>query len=358
MRRSLWLLCLWPLLIQAEHYALGEFWQQRPDQATLAHQHALRVAAPAEPIAQRAGGPIQIAVVHPSLQVTTFWDRAVRTIEARLKEAGLDAEFTLFASRRSDYRLQVAQLQEALALKPDYLLFHLDSVRHRAALEHLLLQPDAPKVILQNITTPVRNWHRHPFMYVGFDHEKGSRLLAEGYLQLAGKSGEYAVIYGPQGYVSQARANAFIDHLSRLSQWKMVEGYYTDNESSSAQEVTARILDHHPQVAFIYACSTDVALGAAEVIADRGLGAKVLINGWGGGPLELAALQSGKLDLTVMRINDDHGVAIAEAIILDRIGHPKRVPQVFSGDFELLLGRVGEGELAALTARAHRYSDE
>ena len=42
-----------------------------------------------------------------------------------------------------------------------------------------------------------------------------------------------------------------------------------------------------------------------------------LINGWGGGSAELEAIERGDLDVTVMRMNDDTGIAMAEAIKWD-----------------------------------------
>ena len=51
---------------------------------------------------------------------------------------------------------------------------------------------------------------------------------------------------------------------------------------------------------------------------------------------ELKALSKKELDFTVMRINDDNGVAMAEAIYLDLINKRNEIPQVFSGDIVLL----------------------
>ncbi|MFC6672267.1 hypothetical protein [Marinobacterium aestuariivivens] len=82
----------------------------------------------------------------------------------------------------------------------------------------------------------------------------------------------------------------------------------------------------------------------------------MIINGWGGGDAELEALARGELDLTVMRMNDDNGVAMAEAIRADLEQHGDRVPQVFSGDMVLLTRNTPAAELEALRARAFRYS--
>ena len=60
---------------------------------------------------------------------------------------------------------------------------------------------------------------------------------------------------------------------------------------------------------------------------------QVLINGWGGGDSEIAALKKNEIDLTVMRMNDDSSVAIAEAIKLDLDNMEDQVPHVYSGGY-------------------------
>lgn len=298
---------------------------------------------------------VRIAVVHPAMQGSDFWNRAVCAMGARLSERGIRYELDLYESARNEVRKQISQLQQALADNPDYLLFHLDSVRHQAAIEQLLTL-QKPKVILQNITTPVEGWQTHPLLYSGFDHETGSRLLAEAFIDRVGTEGRYAVIYGPQGHVAQMRGEGFIKHIQTRSNLKLAGAYYTQANDPSGLGAAQEILTRYPDIKFIYACSTDTALGAAEAIAQKGLRSRVLINGWGGGSAELAALSAGRLDLTVMRMNDDHGAAMADAIALDLAGQGDRIPKVFSGRFVLIQKGISQSEMERLRGYAFRYS--
>ncbi|MCD8548510.1 MAG: hypothetical protein LRY38_08895 [Aeromonadaceae bacterium] len=75
----------------------------------------------------------------------------------------------------------------------------------------------------------------------------------------------------------------------------------------------------------------------------------------GGGAQELAALARGELSATVMRINDDTGVAIAEALQRDLQGLP--LPRVFAGDLVLVTPDTPKTVLRGLQERAFRYSD-
>ncbi len=57
-----------------------------------------------------------------------------------------------------------------------------------------------------------------------------------------------------------------------------------------------------------------------------------------------------------MRMNDDNGVAMAEAIALDLQGRSGDVPLVFSGAFELVTADHDRSRIEALKRRAFRYS--
>ncbi len=99
-------------------------------------------------------------------------------------------------------------------------------------------------------------------------------------------------------------------------------------------------MEINKDIKFIYACSTDIALGVIEVLKQRNLLGKIEVNGWGGGGnSELEAIEKGELDITVMRMNDDNGVAMAEAIKLDLENKSSLVPTIYSGDFAVLKKR-------------------
>lgn len=57
-----------------------------------------------------------------------------------------------------------------------------------------------------------------------------------------------------------------------------------------------------------------------------------------------------------MRMNDDTGVAMAEAIKWDLEGKP--VPKVYSGDFELVTSSDSKEKIERFKQRAFRYSDQ
>jgi autoinducer 2-binding protein LuxP len=245
-------------------------------------------------------------------------------------------------------------LMEALKSKSDYLIFTLDTTRHRKFIEHVLDSSET-KLILQNITTPVREWEkRQPFLYVGFDHAEGSRALAKEFGKRFKKESKFSVLYFSEGYISDVRGDTFIEQVTRDNGFALESAFYTKATKSSGYQAAKLSLEKYPDIDFMYACSTDVALGAAEALDDLGRD-DIMINGWGGGSAELNAIQRGQLDFTVMRMNDDTGIAMAEAIKWDLEG--QSVPTVFSGDFEVVTKSDAPERIEQLKKRAFRYSD-
>lgn len=341
-----------------EYIRIQDYIAQNPAQPALMQAFSNQVHSAATPLKQPQQRPAKIAIIYPALQSSDYWHRSLISFEQRLKKTGLQYELKTFFSRPSiDAPLQSQQLNEALQWQPDYLVFTLETVRQRRLIEQVLAK-GTPKLILQNITTPLTSWQSHrPFLYVGFDHAQGSRLLANWMLESTHYQANYLMLYFSPGYISKMRGDTFAIEAARHPNVHQVAQYFTNGDRDKAYKATLRALGKHPQTNMIYANSTDIALGALEALKELGLEDRVLLNGWGGGSSELDVLQPGGLDVTVMRMNDDNGVAMAEAIKLDIEGQGKSVPHIFAGDIRLLHNQTSAAELEALTKEAFRLSD-
>lgn len=301
--------------------------------------------------------PVKIVMVYPGNQISDYWRRSKISFEKRLKK--LDIQYTLedHFTKPGTVSQQAKYLIDAIKRDTDYLIFTLDAAKHSKFIETIISRKK-PKLILQNITTPLREWGDiQPFLYVGFDHKIGSLKLAEYFIKKTGGKGKYAVLYGTQGYVSSMRGDEFIKYIKNNSDLKLVESYYTDFDKQKAYNAAKQILKKHSDIDFIYSCSTDISHGAIDAIKQSGLGKPILINGWGGGSSEIEALQNGSMDITVLRINDDNGIAMAEAIKLDLEQKQNKVPLIFSGDMEILKKGISQQDLENLKQKAFRYSN-
>lgn len=348
-----------PVVSAAEEYIrIQDYIAQNPAQSSLMEDFSRKVHQSAKTLDSTQQRPVKIAVIYPALQSSDYWHRSLTSFEHRLKNTGLQYELKTFLSRPSiDAPLQSQQLNEALQWQPDYLVFTLETVRQRRLIEQVLAK-GTPKLILQNITTPLASWQSHrPFLYVGFDHAQGTRLLADWMLKKANYQANYLMLYFSPGYISKMRGDTFATEAARYPDVHQVAQYFTNGNREKAYKATIRALKKHPQINMIYANSTDIALGALQALKEQGLEDKILLNGWGGGSSELEALQAGGLDVTVMRMNDDNGIAMAEAIKLDLEGKQSAIPHIFAGDIKLLHSQTSGTDIHQLTREAFRLSD-
>ncbi|WP_022942791.1 substrate-binding domain-containing protein [Psychromonas hadalis] len=341
----------------ASYWTIDEYFQLNPAQQKLSQQFNEIVQNEAVALKQK-NQPIKIFIVYPSKQISDYWRRSILAFEARLKELNINYQIR---SHHTSVALSFTQQKRLLArskeYNPDYLIFTLSITEHQGLIETIMQQQNAPKLILQNITTPLKVWaDKQPFFYVGFDHIKGTQLLANYYLKLMDKKSHYAMIYWAPGYLSEVRGHSFIHLLESNSDFILSSEHYTDATRSSAYRATQKALATDHELAFIYACSTDVALGVSQAVRDAGLKDTIKVNGWGGGANELQALKKGLLDVTVMRMNDDNGVAMAEVIKLDISGKEHQVPLIYSGEFAIIDNNTSEEALTRYKKRAFRYS--
>ncbi|OBT13694.1 ABC transporter substrate-binding protein [Vibrio sp. UCD-FRSSP16_10] len=337
-----------------EYWEYDAYIEQHPEQKQLISDMSLRIYQPPVPIQTQQDKPIDIDIVYPGSQLSDYWWRNIKALELRLNELDIDYRLRKYSSRPSlDYRQESESLQTVLQDPPDYLLFTLDTSRQKKFAETILNSSDT-KLILINITTPIKQWHENqPLMYVGFDHVHGTQLLAKEYLKRFPEKADFGVMYFSPGYISEARGDSFVQYVKHHGDYSLKRAYFTDANRESAYKATLSMLEKEPNIEFIYACSTDVAFGVADALAklDR---QDIVVNGWGGGS-EIQAVQNGDLDFTVVRMTDDTGIAMAEAIKLDLQGSP--VPQVFSGDFKILSKSDSSEEVDVLRNKAFRYSN-
>ncbi len=344
-------------LADTDFIRVSSYIEQHPAQAERMQTFADIVRQPAKPLLYPRSKKIKIAVIYPGVQNSDYWRLSLTTLKSRLNELGINYHLNTFLSRPGvDIELQAEQLAEALASQPDYLIFGADALKHKSAIQRILLR-GKPKLILQNITTPVKRWHAHPpLLYTGFDHELGTQILAERMLQ--NTPAKYAMLFFSPGYVSQMRGGTFISAAQPHTEIQQVASFYVGAHRGKARAATIKALEQSPNLSMVFACATDIALGVSDALDQTNKHQQVTVNGWGGGEAELAALREGKLDLTVMRLNDDASVAMAEAIKLDISGQTAQIPQIYSGEMVLLDQNTTTTEIQQFKARAFRYSHQ
>ncbi|MBV0932048.1 substrate-binding domain-containing protein [Marinobacterium weihaiense] len=335
-----------------DYWLYEQYYEDHPEE--LPWLEALTRAVQSPPRSIHSGEqhrPVRIAQVYPGLQASSYWSDSENALTGRLDDLGIRYWLeTRYTAPNIHLDEQIRQIRELLEWQPDFLIYTLDSPRHRHIIERLIQNTDT-RLILQNITTPLKSWkNRQPFMYVGFDHIEGGRILARHFAERFPEGARYGVLFRSKGLVSQMRGSGFIEALPPGH--RMLSSYYSDSSRDGGREAAGRMLSQHPELDYIYACSTDVALGTLDAL--EASGQSLSVNGWGGGPEEIEQLREGRLDTVLMRLGDEAGIAIAEAISRTLQGKP--VPTVFSGQFVVLDSRMSDAEIHQHEAYARRYS--
>lgn len=338
-----------------EYYQIDEYIKYTK-QKKISYEFVKTIQEDSKPILKQNKN-IKIVIVYPAIQVSDYWRKSKLSFEKRLDELNIKYELVEFFTKPAiEIKDQSKHLLKALKQNADYLIFTLDSLKHIKFIERIISKKDT-KLILQNITTPLKKWKdRQPFLYVGFDHFIGSKILADYYIKKMEGKGNYAVLYGPKGYVSYMRGTKFVEYISSKSDLKVIHEYYTDFNKQKSKNATLDLLERNSDIKFIYACSTDIALGVIEALKEKNLLGKIEVNGWGGGQSELESIEKKELDITVMRMNDDNGVAMAEAIKLDLENKSNKIPTIYSGEFKMVKKDIKKEKLDNYKKRAFRYT--
>ncbi|WP_019614094.1 substrate-binding domain-containing protein [Psychromonas ossibalaenae] len=354
---SLFFLCTAQAHSRSDFWRLEEYWQKYPYQQELSESFSNIVENPPTPLSFTQDNPVFIYFITPSRQLSDYWRRSRTAFTERLDELSIKYKIKSYDTKATSQEAQKRKLmQRALAENPDFLILTLDTAPEHDFIRRILNQKKT-RIIVQNVTNPVKSWHENPpLLYVGFDHESGTKILAEYFKKTFPGKTKYAVNNFYPGYISDVRGHSFITMLEKNSRFELLSHVYTDATQGSARSNALNLVDLYPKLNFIYASATDIAIGTSKALQRLGR-EDIKVNGWGGGSMELQALAKGELDVTVMRMNDDNGVAMAEAVKLVLEKKEELVPVVYSGEFKLVTSKTSPLEIEKFIKHAFRYSD-
>jgi autoinducer 2-binding protein LuxP len=340
-------------------FLLPEFHAYAPEEVELMAAFLEVVQSEAVPTTAQLDRPIRIAFLFPSLEVSDAWARLNITIRARLTEIGIPFEVTEFLIRSDEHDRQATQIEQVLAGNYDYVV--IGPSEYTAQKANLARLAQQMPTLVMNVVNPFVDTvgtDSAPLTHVGFDHSVGARLLCEWVIAETGGEGTFALLRYVPGLVDRQRSNNFRDCVEANSNMRMVAEYEANGDRERAFTGANAILSTHPDITMMHAGSTAVTLGAMAALMERGVNDQVLLNGWGGGADELAAIMAGNLDVTAFRVNDDWGVSVAEAIRYHVEGRVDEIPNVIAATMMIIDYRMSEEEILALTEYAFRYSGQ
>lgn len=314
------------------------------------------VGAPGVPMEAAPEKPVKIAVIYPSQDVSDFWLRSYLAMEARFKEIKLPFEAVQFASGMGDFLLQSTYAEQVAREDFDYVVFGPSELQ--AQQDDIKLLMDAGKqVIVLNFDTPLQEWgDEQPMMYTTFSHLFGALNICNWVVENMGTKGTYAMIRGIPGGVDDQRSGGFQECMAEKSDWVMAYEHYGDFQREGGFNGAQLITSAYPEVTLLHNANTAMAMGSISAVQAADLGDKIGVTAWGGTGDELEALRNGELLATPMRMSDDVGVAMAEAIRMNIEGNTDDIPLVFLGRIDIVASDSGADVVDKMAAEAFRYT--
>lgn len=343
--------------VERGFYLLPEFHEAFPEQKVLMEEFLTHVQSDPVPISVAVDRPLRIAWMGPSIEVSDAWGRLNMTIRGRLDDLQIPFQMTEFIIHVDEHERQATQIQQVLAGDFDYVVIGpSEYLAQKAGLEELA---QTLPTLIMNVVNPFVDTYGTPrgaLTHIGFDHSVGAQLLCEWAIAETGGEGTFALLRYLPGLIDSQRSDYFADCVQANSNLRLVATYEANGDRELAFTGANGILSRHPDITMLHAGSTAVALGAMAALEERGIVDQVLLNGWGGGQNELDAILAGTLDVTAYRVNDDWGVAVAEAIKAHLEG--REIPAVIAATMKAIDYRWTAEEVAAETDYGFRYSGQ
>lgn len=335
---------------------LMEHQQQSVDYQQTSQSFSRLIEGDSQPILTQYERPIVVYFINPSQQLSDYWRRNQIAFKSRLNELDIAATIKVHDIKVNSPEIQKRKLlSRALATNPDFIILTLDTAPEVGFVETMMKDSNT-RLIVQNVTDPIQSWlHYQPLIYVGFDHAVGTKILADYFCRTFPSDASYAVNNFFPSYISELRGGTFIEVVAEKTNFNMLSHVHTEATHGSARMHTRTLVDKFPDIDFIYASSTDIALGTVSELQSIGR-SDIKVNGWGGGSNELEALARNDLAVTVMRMNDDNGVAMAEAVKMSLEDKEQHIPLVYSGRFKLLTSETDPEQIIKFQEYAFRYS--
>jgi len=336
---------------------LPELHEMMPGEREAMDRFMEGVRADAVPMSTAPDAPIRIAIMFPSLETSDAWARLNISLQARLKELNVPFEITEFMIRPDEHERQSTQFEQVISGNFDYAVVGPSEYQvQKGSLERLAA--DTPTLVM-NVVNPfvdTLGTDRQPLTHVGFDHTVGAEELCKWAIEETGGEGKFALLHYVPGLIDTQRSQYFADCVQENSNMELVAGFEANGDRELAFTGANAILSRHPDIKMLHSGSTAVALGALAAATERGVLDDLIINGWGGGADELASIIDGGLKVTAFRVNDDWGVAVAEAIRSHLEGED--VPLVLAATIKTIDYRMSADEIGAETDYAFRYSGQ
>ncbi len=280
----------------------------------------------------------RIGVMEKTL-INDFWLDAKNGFEAAAKDYGVEVE-VFAAPTESDLQAQSNTMEDMLAKQFDILL--VSPITDTNLLIPLEKASKMGIPIINSIDAHIdeENQAKHnidiaAFITVDFkENTKMSvRFVAD---KLGSAGGEVIHLMGlPGGRCAEERKMGYEEELVNFPQLENVGVFNTEWDRKKAMDITADVLQSHPNLKAIVACNDDCALGAFQAVKNAGLSGKILVTGVDATPDGIKSIIRGEMSATTAFFQYGLAYSSVEAAILNLEGQFGDKPSVIYGPQEI-----------------------
>ncbi len=312
----------------------------------------------AVPFAGQLDGPVEIALIYPSADVSDFWARNFLALTKRLDQLGIEYNATEFASRQIEHSLQGTYTEQVTqdADLYDYVIFGPSELQIQADNIDRLANTDGFSTYVWAFHTPLKQLTAQPKEWFDFSSAVGALAMCDYMLERLGNDVTVALNRGIPGITDNQRSGDFASCVTERGNWNIAYEHYGEYQREGGFEGTSLIMQAYPEATVIHNANTAMAMGSVEALVAAGKHTDIFATGWGGTGIELEAIRRGELNATPMRMGDDVGAATAEAIRADLEGRADELPLVFLGRITVAHDQMTIEQIDALEQEAFRFS--
>jgi ribose transport system substrate-binding protein len=217
-------------------------------------------------------------------------DPFYETMACGAKEAAAkhDVDLNIQGAKNWDVSLQIPMVNSVIAARPDALFIAPND--SQALVQPLKQATEAGiKVVLVDTTLSDTSFVSSA---IASDNVKGGQVAADALAKLIGEKGSVLLVGGQPGVsTAEARQKGFEEGLKKYPGIKYLGNVFTTNGVAKISQLVSAQLAAHPDLAGIFALSTDQSQGANNAVKAGGKAGKIKLVGFDAGPAQVEQLR-------------------------------------------------------------------
>ncbi|MCZ2722569.1 substrate-binding domain-containing protein [Marinomonas sp. 15G1-11] len=313
------------------------------------------VSSISTPVAFSLNRTIHIALIYPSADISDFWVKSYQAMVSRLEELHIPYVIDEFSTRQIEHALQSRYVKQVINSEEDYdfVIFGPSELTIQAENIQALSAENRFKTFIWAFHTPNPSWESKPDAWFDFSSSLGAIALCEFVIEELGKGIAFAMNRGIPGITDNQRSQDFSDCVESKGYWVKMYEHFGQYQKLGGIDGAHLIEKNFPEVTLLHNANTAMTMGAIEALTDP---QTLMVTGWGGTEKEIEQIKADTLYATPMRMNDDLGVATAEAIKYYLEGRESEVPDIYLGRITIVNRTMLDEEIDDLSREAFRYS--